>query len=580
MKSFTHSFLRRLQHFHSNQRGVIDTNTPRQKILRWMIPLSLLMLTSIHGNAQTCACKEYIYVNEVDFQLTSSATHKFEINNGTGALTEIGSPWLVGGTDFPFPHGLGADRNGYLYIGNTVNDPNMIRRVDCAGNVTPTLAADPVNGFNTGDSGYGLYNVDSYDGFIYSNGNTGRIYKWNPCTGALVGFVQLSNGGDDWGFHIDDNGKFYVTMVNGKIWAFTPTATDFTANTVFLPVIELDVNPSYGGLSPAYAGQGLQGITTDNNGNIYVVEGNRDGNMPPNYTSSRILKFSSTYAFLGAGPIDNVSGDGGWCQMTGIVYSKNANRLYTTSLNPGEDCVRRWTTNLADDGVAIGPVPGSADACKGIAILSECCPTSTTVDISICGATTSSRISLADQLACDGVICDGRWSLNPGSSNFTFNSCDITGTPTAFPACATFTLTNTTTPNAPCAPYTITVNASLLADVTAQTIAGSTTVCPTDDPAAFTVVTPASVTPPGATILYQWQSSTTSCSAGFTDILGAQSATYDPGPVSQTTYYRVIARIEGCVSGVCEDISNCVTLTLGIGCCPSVPCGGATVIKN
>jgi hypothetical protein len=551
--------------------------------IRISFTLIAMLYTAFSMRAQTCSCKEFIYVNEVDFSFTTSSVHKFEVNGGSGGLTEIGSPWYANSTELPFPHGLGTDRNGFLYIGNTVNNPNMIRRLDCAGNMKPTLAADPVNGFNTGDSGYGLYNVDSYGGFLYSNGSNGGndvILKWDPCTGVLIGKVRLGNGSDDWGFHIDDNGKFYVTNTVGMIWAFTPTAADFIAETYFSPVIDLGSNPSYGGLSPAYAGQGLVGITTDDSGNIYVVEGNRDGNMPPNYTSSRLLKFSPTYMFLGAGPIDNNSSDGGWCQMTGIVYSSTSNRLYTTSLSPNEDCVRRWTTNLVDDGTAIGPVTSSGPFCKGIAILKECCPTSATVNVSACDATVGSRISLPDQLACDGVICDGQWQLQPGSTNFTYNSCDVTGTPTSFPSCATFTLTNATTPNAPCAPYTITVNATLLQTVTAQTIAGSATVCPTDDPAAFTIVTPASVTPPGATILYQWQSSTTSCTAGFTNIPGAQSATYDPGPVSVTTYYRVIARIEGCVNGVCEDISNCVTLTIGSGCGVNCNCPCTSLVSN
>lgn len=527
----------------------------------------LLNASATYAQAPTCSCKEFIYVNEVNFNFTSSSIHKFEVNSGNGGLTEIGNPWVANNTAFPFPHGLGTDRNGYLYIGNTAFSPSTIRRVDCAGNITPTFAQDPVNGFNTANVGNGLYNIDSYDGFLYSNGESARIYKWDPCTGAQVGYVQLDDGSDDWGFSIDKNGKFYVTNASGKIYVFTPNAANFTAHTTYNPNINLNTDPSYGGLSPAYAFQGLQGITTDNAGNIYVVEGNRDSPGTP----SRLLKFSSTFAFLGAGPIDNNGNNGGWNQMVGIVYSQNSNRLYTTSLNTNEDCVRRWTTSLTDDGTAIGPVPGAAANCKGIAILSECCPSNGVVDASACNATLSSRISLSELLnsTCDGIICDGRWTLNPGSSNFTYNSCDVTGTPTALPACATFTLTNANTPNAPCAAYSITVNAALLASVTAQQIAGDQTVCSTDDPAPFTVTLAASTTPPGAMINYQWQQSTTSCNSGFTNIPGANNDTYDPGPISQTTYFRVVASIAGCSAGICESTSNCVTLTLGVvGCTP------------
>ena len=46
---------------------------------------------------------------------------------------------------------------------------------------------------------------------------------------------------------------------------------------------------------------------------------------------------------------------------------------------------------------------------------------------------------------------------------------------------------------------------------------------------------------------YQWQSSVTSASAGFSDISGAQSATYDPGTLTQKTWFRRLARVD-CIS--------------------------------
>ena len=36
-------------------------------------------------------------------------------------------------------------------------------------------------------------------------------------------------------------------------------------------------------------------------------------------------------------------------------------------------------------------------------------------------------------------------------------------------------------------------------------------------------------------VTYQWQSNTTGCSGAFTDIVGATSATYDPGISSVTS---------------------------------------------
>jgi hypothetical protein len=61
------------------------------------------------------------------------------------------------------------------------------------------------------------------------------------------------------------------------------------------------------------------------------------------------------------------------------------------------------------------------------------------------------------------------------------------------------------------------------------------------DPAAFT--SSAAASGHSGTLEYKWQSSTTSSSAGFSDISGATSATYDPGSLTQTTWYKRLARV-------------------------------------
>jgi hypothetical protein len=411
---------------------------------------AFLLLVPVAGTAQapSCACKEFLYVNE-----PGGVVHKMEITPVGGALTEVGGvngiPWINDGVQFPFPHGLGVDRNGFLYIGSNFGSPNKILRVDCLGNIKPTseFVAPP-----SGNWGQLLTNIQSYNGFIYANGPSARIYKIDPCDGSTVGYVQFSDGSDDWGLYVDKNGKFFVTQPTGKIYAFTPTADDFDNNATFAPIIDLGVNPAYGGLSPQYSGTGLQGIVTDDSGNIYVVEGNRDAPGTP----SRLLKFTSTGTFVAAGPIDNNgSNNAGWNQMVGIVYSTSSGKLYTTSLNPNEDCIYRWKTDLSPDGEAVGPVPNPFGQCKAIGILTECCPTSGTVDASACDADLTSRVSLSKLLSstCDGVVCDGQWDLQPGSTNFTFNDCDLTATPTSLPACATFELHNTGVTGSPCAAY-------------------------------------------------------------------------------------------------------------------------------
>ena len=524
--------------------------------------------SNVDLRAQTCSCNEYLYVNE-----PNGVIHKMKVNKTDGSLTEVGgangTPWMKNPGTFPFPHGLGVDRNGFLYIGSNFNSPNSIRKVDCVGNIFPTTGSTGFRAPATGDWGFLLTNINSYEGFIYANGPNNRIYKIDPCTGAQMGYVQLTgSNANDWGLYIDKNGKFYATEPDGKIYAFTPTAANFTSNASFSALIDLNANPSIGGLSPAYDKKGLQGIVTDKVGNIYVIEGNRDTKGTP----SRLLKFSATGTFIAAGAIDRNGDDrSGWNQMTGITYSETADRLYTTSLNPNEDCIFRFKTDLTPDGEAVGPVPNAFGQCKAIGILSECCPESETIIREVCGVKVGDRISLSDLLKCEGIVCEGQWAAVMGNTNLTFNKCDLTVTVGSLPACGSFTISNKDVTGSLCRPFDITLNVSYLAEVKAQVIAGSQDVCPTDDPPAFTVTTAASSVPAGETITYQWQSSTTSATSGFSNIAGATSPTYDSGPVSETTYFKVIATIKGCKDGTCSDESNVVILTKGSNCFVCTP---------
>ncbi|RAI97710.1 gliding motility-associated-like protein [Chitinophaga skermanii] len=102
---------------------------------------------------------------------------------------------------------------------------------------------------------------------------------------------------------------------------------------------------------------------------------------------------------------------------------------------------------------------------------------------------------------------------------------------------------------------TITINPSL----TAGSIGSNQTFCASGDPNVFSQLTAA--TGGNGVYTYQWQSSTTSATAGFTNISGATAPTYDEGTISTTTYYRRITRSDGCT----DAISNVVTVTIQAG---------------
>lgn len=425
-------------------------------------------------NTATCNCTDYIYLNDVDGN-GSGAVHKMAVAPGTGDLIEVmndGNAWYPGSgvSELPLPHGLGVDLNGYLYIADHFRnaDTNVptIRRLKCDGTIFPEDDGNPAttNDFSITSSEY-IFNINSHDGYIYSNGggpswDEYNIYRWDPCDGSAQGFVSFdsANLGYDWGFFIDENGAFYTTVggPNSSIFKFTPTDADFTANTLFPPFLTAD-SGTFGLGASVTSGAILQGITTDNEGNIYVVEGNRDNSGQ----GSRIVKYSSEGVVLAIGPIDNDGTDGaGWDRSVSIVYSEVSNSLYTASMNPAEDCVTQWDTDLTTPIQAIGPVAGAQS--KGMAILTECCPVTTPMVINeaTCFDGVSQKVYLQDFIDCGSnkVICEGQWAETTSDPNLVFNQCDLSIDVIGV-GCGTYTLSKgAQSGTEQCGAFEITVN--------------------------------------------------------------------------------------------------------------------------
>ena len=103
-------------------------------------------------------------------------------------------------------------------------------------------------------------------------------------------------------------------------------------------------------------------------------------------------------------------------------------------------------------------------------------------------------------------------------------------------------------------PISITINT-----INPGSVAGTQTICSGGDPIAFT-----NLAATGAgTITYQWESSTTDCSNGFSDItVNGTSPTYDiPSGLTVTTYFRRKA-ISTLNTIPCTDYSNCITVSV------------------
>ncbi|MEI7724662.1 MAG: hypothetical protein WCK09_06125, partial [Bacteroidota bacterium] len=92
------------------------------------------------------------------------------------------------------------------------------------------------------------------------------------------------------------------------------------------------------------------------------------------------------------------------------------------------------------------------------------------------------------------------------------------------------------------------------------TISTAQTICSGNSPGAFT--SSAAATGYNGTLEYKWQSSIASSSTGFDDIASSNSATYAPGTLTATTWYKRLARVT-CMSdwtGAAE--SNVLQITV------------------
>lgn len=417
---------------------------PTTQGIRLSLLLALLViqwtLASEQVQAQTCDCKEYIYLNEPDLP----GILKFEVNSSSVGLTEVaganGLPhWYpgTGSSELPNPHGLGTDLNGRLYIGSE-GENSLIRQLTCDGVITP------VSGTTINDPGT-HQNIFSIGNILYTNRHGGPA-AYNSCTGAFVGQMCLDGASSNlWGLSYNETTQMvYATQRFGsqKVWAFTRTQLEagIASASCLNPIITLGpnavVNPGENFL-PNIPNSEVFGITSDNAGNMYVVVlVDRLGSA-----TSYLYKYNAAGNFVSSVAFGLVGR-----AAIGIVWSETTNRLYTSHItdNPAVNCISAYdASTLAYLGTA-APNPGVAanNSAKAIAILKECCPVNlqSTFTKNVCGGI-GQKFYLNEEAfnTCDGVVCGSSWT--PTSLNgMTFDACDNSVEITGASGCSTFTL--------------------------------------------------------------------------------------------------------------------------------------------
>ncbi len=110
------------------------------------------------------------------------------------------------------------------------------------------------------------------------------------------------------------------------------------------------------------------------------------------------------------------------------------------------------------------------------------------------------------------------------------------------------------------------------------TIATNQTICSGSSPAAFTSSVAASGQ--SGTLEYKWQSSTTSSSAGFSDIASSNAATYSSGTLTQTTWFKRLARVSCKSSWTGAAESNVIQVSVDATTVGGSVTGGTTVCNS
>ncbi len=525
------------------------------------LTLFLLSITFKCAIAQTCNCTSYLYLNDTGLNFIE----KFGIN-ADGSLTEVGDaqngmPWLNSAGLVDAPHGITGDLNGNLYIGeyDVNNNEFNIQKYGCSGQkLDANLATPGIDNFTNDGFSFSQFIVGD---FLYANifsdasTGTGDIVIYDLCTGDRAGcmreayFWGLIDGVDGYWYAtgVGSAGGFQAGIYRGLI---NPNSfTDGAGGCGSFELVALDSDLGVPG------GSRTMGIDQDENGNLYVVVSAGGGFAPPSYLikidpSGNIIAQSSTDTQQEGDPNDNLN----WAGSRAVVY--NNGYVYVSS---GDDCIAVFeSTNLNyEPALSINTV---ASFPKQMSLVTECCPIANTlsIDTLICSGTGgSATYFLQDLVNCDAALCEGEWTIGESNPNVVYDPCNNSIAVTvAENACTSYTLSSGGSgTNNQCGQFTVTINFESAA-LDAAVVSADQTLCGNVAPNPLTAVSPT------AGVSYQWQSSTTGCDSGFSDIANATGDTYSPLTLSQTTYYKVVTTLPGnCSTKNCSTSSNCITIT-------------------
>jgi gliding motility-associated-like protein len=348
----------------------------------------------------------------------------------------------------------------------------------------------------------------------------------NPLPTAVPGAaIAFCSGG---------TGQLGGTAVTGNTYSWSP-ATGLSSATAANPTVTL-TNTTGAPVNQTYTLTVTNATGCVSTGTVVVTV----NPLPVALPGAAVAICSGGSATLGAAPVSGLTYS--WSPATGLSSASAANPTVTLTNTTTAATTQTYTLTVT-----------SAAGCVSTGTVAV---TVTPLPVANAGAAVTICSGNTTQLGANPVAgLTYSWSPSTGLSNSvaanpTVTLTNVSPTGTAITPTYTLTVTNAATGCVNTATVVVTVNAEILPGI----IGPNQTVCASSTPVPLTSTT----APSGGygTYTYQWESSPDNLT--WTTVPGATAATYSPGALVATIYYR--RRIN---SGSCaEQISNSVKLEL------------------
>jgi gliding motility-associated-like protein len=460
------------------------------------------------------------------FTITTAASGSGSLSYQWQSATAIGGPWtnMVGETNPTYDPPAGQTVTTYfrLVVTSTLNGiqctaTSAVLTVT-VNNITPSVVA----GNQTVCSGG---NPAAFTVTTAATGTGTLSYQWQSSASALGPWANI--GGATSATYDPPAGlattTYYQVVISSALNSVTCTtisnALTVNVNSVTAQTIAAGQTICSGGDALAFT------VTTASTG---------AGNLSYQWQS----------ASLAVGPFSNIAG------ATSSTYDHPAGQVASTYFQVVTSSVLNGVTCTSTSNV-LAVLVNSVSA--GILGTSQTVCSGGNPNAFVATLVPSGAGTLTYQWQSSIVGPNSGFAPIPGATTVSYDPPAGISTTTYYQLVVTSTL-NGVPCTATSATLSVTVNS-----LSAPVVGSNETICTGGNPVAFTNPTPAI----GAgNVTYQWQSSTTNVGAGYSNIAGATSATYDPpAGLNVTTYYQVITT--STLNGVtCNVTSNPITVSV------------------